>query len=130
MAARKPLLPDTPGLAVVSAVLALAVAVVVFIASMPGEERVLMYEGSEVSPSTTCERVNADGETVRAACVEVGTYEERETGWGVPGVVAAVVLAGLAAVVLCALPAQIRERRRREAQAREFATDDDDRQGR
>ncbi|HEX2143263.1 MAG TPA: hypothetical protein VHG10_02025 [Glycomyces sp.] len=124
------LIPDTPAVAVVTAAVTLVLAVILFLTALPGEERVLVYEGREVSPTQTCETVNADGETVMGACVELGEYVTRSTGWSVPSVVIAVVLAALAAVVLAGVPAQVKEARRQQAIAREFATDEDDRLGR
>lgn len=126
MPARSPLPADRPLLAIVGAISALALAAVLFIASMPGEERRLMYEGAEVGPTERCTTVDESGEAAPALCAEVGTYETHRTGWQVPTVVLAVVLTALAAVVLATLPRQTRERRRRRQMADEFRTDQPD----
>lgn len=123
MPGKRPLPADSPVLAVISAVSALGLAVILVAASLPSEERILVYEGVEVSPAGQCETVVEDGETASVPCAEVGTYETRRSGWQVPTLVAAGVLTALAAVVLVALPRQVRERRRR----REMADASDDR---
>jgi hypothetical protein len=118
-------IPDTPAVAVVTAAVTLALAVVLFITALPGEERVLYYEGERVSPSALCETTDADGETVLGSCAELGEFETRPTGWSVTPVVVAAVLAGLAAVVLAGVPKQLRERRGEEAARLARMTDED-----
>ncbi|MCD0443324.1 hypothetical protein LO763_06750 [Glycomyces sp. A-F 0318] len=118
-------IPDTPAVAVFTAAVTLALAVVLFITALPGEERVLYYEGERVSPSALCETTDADGETVLGACAELGEFETRPTGWSVTPLVIAVVLAGLAAVVVAGVPKQVRERRAEEAARLERMTDED-----
>lgn len=119
------MIPDTPGVAVFSVVVTLALAVVLFIVALPGEERVLVYQGEEVRTSALCETTSPEGETVKAACVEVGEFETRPTGWSVPAAIAAVVLAALAIVVLAGVPAQVKAARRERETAQEFLTDED-----
>lgn len=118
-------IPDSPVVAVVTALITLAFAVVLFLTALPGEERVLYYEGREVSPGAVCEVTGADGETEHRACAEVGEVETRPTGWSVPSVVIAAVLAGLAGVVLAGVPKQLREHRAEEAARLARLTDED-----
>jgi hypothetical protein len=122
---KRRLVPDTPGVAVFSALVTLALAVVLFIVALPGEERVLVYQGEEVATSALCDSTGPDGEAVKVACVEVGEFETRPTGWTVPAAVAAVVLAGLSAVVLAGVPAQVKAARKEREQAQEYMTDED-----
>ena len=122
---KRRLIPDTPGVAVFSALVTLALAVVLFIVALPGEERVLIYEGEEVGATAICETTGPDGEAVKGACAEFGEYETRPTGWIVPAAVAAGVLASLAIVVLAGVPAQVRAARKEQETAREFMTDED-----
>lgn len=117
--------PDSPAVAVVTALLTLALAVVLFITALPGEERALYYEGREVGASSVCETIGADGETEQRACAEVGEYETRPTGWSVPRVAIAAVLAGLAVVVLAGVPKQVKDRRKDEAAKLARLTDED-----
>ncbi|MFG3340389.1 hypothetical protein [Glycomyces sp. NPDC048151] len=119
------LVPDTPGVAVFSALVTLALAVVLLIVALPGEERVLVYEGEEVRTSAVCESTGPDGETVTGACAEFGEFEVRETGWSVPAAIAAGVLAVLAIVVLAGVPAQVRAARKERDAAQEYMTDED-----
>lgn len=123
MPGKSPLPADSPVLAVISAISALGLAVILVAASLPTEERILVYEGGVVSPTGQCDTAEEDGATASILCVEVGTYETRRSGWQVPTLVAAGVLTALAAVVLATLPRQVRERRRR----REMAEASDDR---
>jgi hypothetical protein len=118
-------IPDSPVVAVVTAVLTLALAVVLFLAAMPGEERVLYFEGEQVGPSEICETTGADGEPVLTACAEVGEFETRPTGWSVVPAVIAGVLAAAAVVVLAGVPKQLRERRAEEIARMERLTDED-----
>lgn len=119
------MVPDTPGVAVFSAVVTLALAVVLFIVALPGEERVLVYEGEEVGASAICESAGPDGEVVTGACAEFGEFETRPTGWSVPAAIAAGVLAVLAIVVLAGVPAQVRAAQRERDAAQEYMTDED-----
>ncbi|THV28967.1 hypothetical protein [Glycomyces paridis] len=118
-------IPDSPAVAVVTAAVTLALAVLLLVAAMPGEERVLVYEGQRVSPTALCETVDEEGEKVMGACVELGEFETRPTGWSVLPLAVAAVLAGLAAVVLAGVPKQLRERRSEEAARLERMTDED-----
>jgi amino acid transporter len=118
-------IPDSPAVAVVTALITLALAVVLFITAMPDEERVLYYEGSEVGTTELCETTGADGETEQRVCVEVGEFQTRSTGWSIPSVVIAAILAALALVVLAAVPKQLREHRKEEAARLERLTDED-----
>ncbi|MEV3935970.1 hypothetical protein AB0K52_08355 [Glycomyces sp. NPDC049804] len=118
-------IPDSPGVAVVTAVLTLALAVIVFLTALPGEEQVLYYEGREVGPSAICETTGPDGEVVMTACVEVAEAETRSTGWSVVRVVIAALLAAGAIVVLAGVPKQLRERRQEETARMERLTDED-----
>ncbi|GAB4005630.1 hypothetical protein GCM10029992_54080 [Glycomyces albus] len=120
MPAKSPLPADTPLLAVVGAISALGLAAILVFASLPSEERSLMYQGAEVSPAATCGTVD---ESAPVLCAEVGTYETRRSGWQVPTLVAAGVLTALSAVVLATLPRHARDRRRRREMAREFRKD-------
>jgi hypothetical protein len=122
---KRRLVPDTPGVAVFSALVTLALAVVLFIVALPGEERVLVYQGEEVRATALCETTGPDGEAVKGACAELGEFEERETGWVVPAAIAAGVLAVLAIVVLAGVPAQVRAARKEQETAREFMSDED-----
>ncbi|MDN3238232.1 hypothetical protein [Glycomyces tritici] len=122
---KRRLIPDSPGVAVFSALVTLALAVVLFIVALPGEERALVYDGEEVSSTALCETTGPDGEAVKGACAELGEFETRQTGWVVPAAVAAVVLAALAIVVLAGVPAQVRAARKEQETAREFMTDED-----
>ncbi|MFB9659823.1 hypothetical protein ACFQS3_08650 [Glycomyces mayteni] len=118
-------IPDTPLVSAVTAAVTLALAVVLFLTAMPGEERVLYYEGERVSPSALCETTGPDGTAVMGACAELGEWETRETGWGVVRLVIAGVLAAGAAVVIAGIPKQVAERRREELAALERLTDED-----
>ncbi|MDA1360455.1 hypothetical protein O1R50_12525 [Glycomyces luteolus] len=118
-------IPDSPVVAVVTAVITLALAVVLFISAMPGEERVLYFEGQQVSPSEICQTTGPDGETLLTACAEVGEFETRPTGWSVVPAVIAGVLAAAAVVVLAGVPKQLRERRQEELARLERLTDED-----
>jgi hypothetical protein len=118
-------IPDSPGVAVVTAVLTLALAVVLFITALPGEEQVLYYEGVQVSPSAICETTGPDGEAVKVACIEVAEVQTRPTGWSVVRVVIAALLAAGAVVVLAGVPKQLRERRQEETARMERLTDED-----
>jgi hypothetical protein len=118
-------IPDSPGVAVVTAVLTLALAVILFITALPGEEQVLYYEGVQVSPSAICETTGPDGEVVKVACVEVAEVETRPTDWSVVRVVIAALLAAGAVVVLAGVPKQLRERRQEETARMERLTDED-----
>ncbi|WP_030160159.1 hypothetical protein [Glycomyces sp. NRRL B-16210] len=118
-------IPDTPGVTLFAVAVALALAAVLFVAALPGEERVLYYEGQQVSPTALCETAGPGGETVKGACVELGEFETRPTGWSPVPLVFALVLVGLAAVVLSGLPKQLRERRTEEAARLERMTDED-----
>ncbi|WP_205323689.1 hypothetical protein [Glycomyces sp. YM15] len=118
-------IPDSPVVAVVTALITLALAVVLFLSAMPGEERVLYFEGERVGPSEICETTGPDGETVMTACIEVGEFETRPTGWSVVPAVIAGVLAAAAVVVLAGVPKQLRERRQEEVARMERLTDED-----
>lgn len=118
-------IPDTPGVAIVTAALTLALAVVLFITALPGEERVLYYEGERVNPSSLCETTNSQGETVLGVCAELGEFTTQSTGWSVVPLVIAIVLAGLAAVVVSGVPKQLQERRADEAAKLARMTDED-----
>jgi hypothetical protein len=118
-------IPDSPAIAVFTALITLALAVVLFITALPGEERELYYEGREVSPSAICQVPGSDGETEPRACAEVGEFETRRTEWSVPRVVIAAVLAGLAGIVLAGVPKQVRDRRRDEQAKLARLTDED-----
>lgn len=118
-------IPDTPGVTVFAVAVALGLAVVLFLAALPGEERVLYYEGRRVSPTELCETADAEGGTVKNACVELGEFETRPTGWRPVPLVFALLLVGLAAAVLAGLPKQLRERRAEEAARLERMTDED-----
>ncbi|MEU5870486.1 hypothetical protein AB0A73_02885 [Glycomyces sp. NPDC047369] len=118
-------IPDTPLVSAITAAVTLALAVVLFLTAMPGEERVLYYDGERVSPSALCETAAPDGGTEMGACVELGEWETRETGWGVVRLVIAGVLAAGAAVVVAGIPKQVAERRREELAALERLTDED-----
>lgn len=111
--------------AVVTALITLAFAVVLFVTALPGEERVLYFEGHEVSPAEICETTGADGATVMTACAEVGEFETRPTDWSVPSAVIAAVLAALAGVVLAGVPKQVRDHRKEEAARLARLTDED-----
>lgn len=118
-------IPDTPLVSAVTAAVTLALAVVLFLTAMPGEERVLYYDGERVSPSALCETPAPDGGTEMGACAELGEWETRETGWGVVRLVIAGALAAGAAVVIAGIPKQVAERRREELAALERLTDED-----
>lgn len=118
-------IPDSPAIAIFTALITLALAVVLFITALPGEERALYYEGREVSPSAICQVTGPDGETEPRACAEVGEFETRPTEWSVPRVVIAAVLAALAGVVLAGVPKQVRDRRRDEQAKLARLTDED-----
>lgn len=118
-------IPDSPVVAVVTAVITIALAVVLFLTALPGEERAFYYEGEQVSPSAICETTGADGEVELRACAEVGEYEIVATPWSVPRVVIAAVLAGMAGAVLAGVPKQLRERRQEETARLERLTDED-----
>lgn len=118
-------IPDSPVIAVVTAVITLALAVVLFITAVPGEERELFYEGREVSPSAICQTTGADGEAEQRACAEVGEYRTRPTDWKIPSVVIAAVLAAAAVVVLAGVPKQVRDRREEERKRLARLTDED-----
>lgn len=118
-------IPDTPGVTVFAVTVALALAAILFVAALPGEERVLYYEGQRVSPTALCETAGPGGEAVKGACVELGEFETRPTGWSPVPLVFALVLVGLAAVVLSGLPKQLRERRAEEVARLERMTDED-----
>lgn len=112
-------------MAVVTAVLTLALAVIVFATALPGEEQVFYFEGEQVNPSAICEVTGPDGEVVMTACAEVAEAETRSTGWSVGRVVIAALLAAGAAVVLAGVPKQLRERRQEETARMERLTDED-----
>lgn len=118
-------IPDSPVIAVVTALLTLALAVVLFITALPGEERVLYFEGQEVSPAAICVTTGAEGEGEPRACAEVGEYETQPTPWSVPRVAIAAVLAGLAGVVLAGVPKQVKDRREEEQAKLARLTDED-----
>lgn len=119
------LIPDTPLVAGITAAVTLALAVVLFLAAMPSEERVLIYQGDEVSPAELCETTQADGDTVLGACAELGRWETRKSGWGVVQLVFAALLTAGAAVVIGGIPKQVRERReRRQAEVDRLAGED------
>jgi hypothetical protein len=118
-------IPDSPATAVVTALITLGLAVVLFITALPGEERVFVYEGREVSPSAICETTGTDGEPVMTTCAEVAESETRSTGWVVPSLVIAAVLAALAVIVLAGVPEQVRDRRRDEQAKLARLTDED-----
>ncbi|GAA1671859.1 hypothetical protein GCM10009830_17490 [Glycomyces endophyticus] len=120
-------LPDSPLVAGITAAVTLALAAVLFLAALPGEERVLYYEGEQVAPSALCETEDEAGETVLGACAELGEWETRETGWGVVQLVIAGVLAAGGAVVAFGIPKQLRERREEELRDLERLTDEDHR---
>lgn len=122
---KRRLVPDTPGVAIFTALITLALAVVLFIVALPGEERVLVYRGEEVGATAICETTGPDGETVKGACAELGEYETRPTGWTVPAAIAAGVLAALAIVVLAGVPAQVKAARKEQGTAQEYMTDED-----
>ncbi|MEU6247687.1 hypothetical protein [Glycomyces sp. NPDC047010] len=126
---RLSLIGDTPGVALFCSLLALAIAVLVFIPAVPGDEQVLMYRGEQVQPTEVCETTDGAG-VVKAACIEVGEFETVPTGWSVPGVIVAAVLAALALVVLARVPAQFRAHRRQQHSAQETLTESDRRQAR
>jgi len=126
---RLSLIGDTPGVAIFCALLTLALAVLIFIPALPSDDRVLVYMGEEVKPTELCKTVE-NHEVVQGLCSELGQWEVRPTGWSIPGVVVSLVLAGLAAVVLAKLPAQIRDHRRRSPKAQETMTDADRAQSR
>ncbi len=117
--------PDSPVVAVVTALITLALAVVLFVTALPDEERVLYYEGREVGTTELCETTGAGGETEQRVCIEVGEFQTRSTGWSVPAAVIAAILAALAAVVLAGVPKQLREHRKEEAARLERLTDED-----
>ncbi|NUQ90966.1 MAG: hypothetical protein HOQ43_21190 [Glycomyces artemisiae] len=126
---RLSLIGDTPGVALFCSLLTLAIAVLVFIPAVPGEERVLMYKGEQVKATELC-ITTVEGELVQAPCVEVGEFETVPTGWSVPGVIVAAVLAALALVVLARVPAQFRAHRKQQHSAQETLTESDRRQAR
>jgi hypothetical protein len=118
-------IPDSPAVAVVTALITLGLAAVLFITALPGEEGVLYFEGREVSPSAICEITVADGKTEPRACAEIGEFETRPTGWRMPPVVIAAVLAAMALVVLAGVPKQVKDHRKEEAAKLARLTDED-----
>jgi hypothetical protein len=117
---------DEPGLVVARnspvlhgfvAAVTLAVAVLLFLGAMPGEERRLVYEGETVSTADLCEATGTDGETVTRACSELGTWEVDQTGWSVVPVVIALALAAGAGFEIYQLPKLISSRRQRRQNA-------------
>lgn len=118
-------IPDSPAVAIVTASITLALAVLLLFAALPGEERVLYFEGEQVRPSEICETTGPDGEPVMTACAEVGEFETRPTGWSVVPAVFAGLLAAAAVVVLAGVPKQVRERHKEETARMERLTDED-----
>lgn len=84
---------NSPVLHAFVAAVTLAVAVLLVIAAMPGEERRLIYQGEIVSAGDLCEATGVGGETVTRACSELGAWETYPSGWSVVPVVIALVLA-------------------------------------
>lgn len=104
---------NSPVLHAFVAAVTLAVAVLLFIAAMPDEERRLLYQGEIVSASDLCESTGADGETITRACSELGTWESYPSGWSVVPVLIALALAAGAGFEIYQLPKLISSRKQR-----------------
>jgi len=115
--ARPPAARVSPLLHGFVAAVTLAVAVLLFIAAMPSEERRLLYRGEIVSAGDLCEATGIDGETVTRACSELGTWETYPTGWSVIQVVIALLFAAGAAFEIYQLPKLIKSRKQRRQNA-------------
>jgi hypothetical protein len=102
-------LPASPVVTGFIAAAALALAVLLFLVALPGEDKTLVYRGEEVQATDMC-RSTADGEPVDRMCLEVAEAQVTETGWGVVQLVISLVLAAGAAFLICAIPQQAKER--------------------
>ncbi|GAA2277388.1 hypothetical protein GCM10009853_034480 [Glycomyces scopariae] len=118
-------LPDSPIVAGITAGITMALAVVLFITAMPGENRVLVYQGERVNAGDLCEAVGTGGETVVRACAELGTWESYPTGWSLLPLLVALVLAGAAGYVAYHIPKQVRTRKQQVQDALDNLTGED-----
>jgi hypothetical protein len=103
-------LPASPVVTGFIAAAALALAVLLFLVALPGEDKTLVYRGEEVQATDMCRSTAADGEPVDRMCLEVAETQVTETGWGIVQLVISLVLAAGAAFLIYAIPKQAKER--------------------